>query len=67
MAGSGLVALRYVDRTPAEDHEALMSRLDRFMGEDGRGFLQFPAFRAFLVDRYVDRGEGETVADHEVS
>jgi hypothetical protein len=32
-------------------------------GEDGRGFLQFPAFRSFLVDSYSSRGEGQTVAD----
>jgi hypothetical protein len=59
----GLIALRYLDRAPAEDHEKLMTRLDRVMGEDGRGFLQFSAFRSFLVDRYSSRGEGETVAD----
>ena len=59
----GLVALRYLDRAPAEDHEKLLSRLDTYMGEGGRGFLRFPAFRAFLVDSYVNRGKGETVAD----
>jgi hypothetical protein len=59
----GLIALRYLDRAPAEDHEKLLSRLDRYMGEGGRGFLQFPAFRAVLVESYVNRREGETVAD----
>jgi hypothetical protein len=59
----GLVALRYLDLAPAEDHEKLLSRLDASMGEGGRGFLQFPSFRSFLVDSYLNRGEGETVAD----
>ena len=59
----GLIALRYLDQAPPEDHEKLLSRLDTTMGESGRGFLQFPAFRAFLVNSYVNRGEGETIAD----
>jgi hypothetical protein len=59
----GLVALRYVDHAPEEDHEKLLKRLDKFMGEDGRGFLHFPAFSAFLVETYANRGEGETIAD----
>jgi hypothetical protein len=59
----GLVALRYLDRASAEDQEELLSRLDRFMGEQGRGFLQFAALRPFLVDSYLNRAEGETIAD----
>ncbi len=59
----GLVALRYLDYAPEEDHEKLLNRLDEFMGENGRGFLQFPEFRAFLVETYANRGEKETIAD----
>jgi len=59
----GLVALRYLDQAPEEDHEKLLNRLDKFMGEDGRGFLQFPEYSAFLVESYANRGEGETIAD----
>lgn len=59
----GLVALYYLDHAPATDHDTLMARLDRFMGSEGRGFLQFPAFREFLVDAYANRAAGETIAD----
>jgi hypothetical protein len=59
----GLVALRYLDYAPQKDHEQLLNRLDNFMAADGRGFLQFPAFSAFLVETYANRGEGETIAD----
>lgn len=59
----GLVALRYLDQAPEEDHEKLLNRLDKFMGEDGRGFLHFPEYSAFLVESYANRGEGETIAD----
>ena len=59
----GLVGLRYVDEAPGEDHEKLLNRLDKFMGVDGRGFLQFSEFSAFLVETYTNRGEGETIAD----
>ena len=59
----GLVALRYLDYAPEEDHEKLLKRLDKFMGEDGRGFLHFPEYSAFLVETYANRGEGETIAD----
>lgn len=59
----GLVALYSIDRAPAEDHDVLLSRLDRFMGEEGRGFLQFAAFRPFLVDLYLNRAPDQTVAD----
>jgi hypothetical protein len=59
----GLIALRYLDRAPPEDHEVLLAHLDASMGEQGRGFLQFSAFRVFLVDLYQSRPPGATVAD----
>jgi len=59
----GLIALYSIDRAPAEDHDVLLSRLDRTMGEKGRGFLQFAALRPFLVDLYVKREPEQTIAD----
>ena len=59
----GLVALYYLDHADEPNHEALLTRLDGFMDERGRGFLRFPEFAAFLVDAYEKRAEGETMAD----
>ena len=57
-----LVSLRIVDLAPAGEQQALIDIIDRMMTER-RGFPQFTAFDAFLVDAYRHREKGQTVAD----
>jgi hypothetical protein len=58
----GLVSLRAVDLAPAEDRQALISIVDAMM-TGRRGFPQFAAFDAFLVDLYVHRKPGQPIAE----
>ncbi len=56
----GLVSLRIVDALPAAEQQPLIAAIDAFMTR--RGFLQFAAFDAFLVELYRGREE-RTIAD----
>lgn len=51
-----------VDYVPKEDQEKVMGVIDRTMIK-GRGFLQFAAFRKYLVNLYKNRKPGQTLAD----
>jgi Domain of unknown function (DUF4932) len=57
-----LVSLRYVDFAPKEDLEALFKFRENFMVKR-RGFTKFAEFNRFLIDIYMKRPEGKTVAD----
>lgn len=56
-----LVALYVDDNAPRTAKEPLEAALDRFMGEKGRGFQHFAAFKAALLDLYRKRPAGATV------
>ena len=58
----GLVSLRAVDFVPPGEQQALITTVDDMMTK-GRGFPQFAAFDAFLVELYRRRTPGTTVAD----
>jgi hypothetical protein len=58
----GLVSLRFVDLVPPDEQERLFAIIDASMTR-GRGFPQFAAFDAFLIDLYRHRKAGQTVAD----
>jgi hypothetical protein len=58
----GLVSLRIVDFVPREEQRTLIAVVDRMMTK-GRGFPQFAAFDAFLVELYRGRRPGLTIAD----
>ena len=58
----GLVSLRAVDFVPPAEQPTLIAIIDHMMTKN-RGFPQFAAFDAFLVDRYRHRQAGQTVAD----
>jgi hypothetical protein len=51
-----------VDSVPPEEQQTLITTVDDMMTK-GRGFPQFAAFDAFLVDLYRRRPAGGTVAD----
>lgn len=57
-----LVSLRAVDLAPRDEQAALVGMVDRMMTRR-RGFPQFEAFDAFLVDLYRNRPQGRTIAD----
>lgn len=57
-----LVSLRVVDLAPAAEQATLIGMVDGMM-VNGRGFPEFAAFDAFLVDLYRNRSPGQTVAD----
>jgi hypothetical protein len=61
MMNWGLVSLYLNDRAPEADRDRMIANLDPYM--EGRGFPQFPAFNAFLVDLYRRRPPGTTIAD----
>jgi len=58
----GLVSLLAEDLVPADELPVLVGGVDRMMTLR-RGFPQFEAFDAFLVDLYRGRAAGETIAD----
>jgi hypothetical protein len=57
-----LVSLRFIDLVPREEQPRLFAIIDTMMTK-GRGFPQFAAFDAFLIDLYRHRKAGQTVAD----
>lgn len=57
-----LVSLYVIDKAPEAEHAKMLANLDVYMTEQ-RGFTDFPAFNAFLVDIYRKRAPGTTVAD----
>jgi hypothetical protein len=59
----GLVSLRYVDHAPKAELDTLLRQNERYMGENGRGFIKFPEFNQFLVSLYQGRKPGETIAN----
>jgi hypothetical protein len=61
MMNWGLVSLYLVDKAPAAERSRMIAALDPYMVR--RGFLQFPAFNAFLVELYGSRAPGTSVAD----
>jgi Domain of unknown function (DUF4932) len=58
----GLVSLRVVDLVPGKEQQTLIKVVDDMMTQ-GRGFPEFAAFGAFLVDLYCHRETGQTVSD----
>jgi hypothetical protein len=58
----GLVSLRVVDLVPPAEQEALFTMADDMMTKS-RGFTQFAAFNAFLVDIYRGHPAGRPIAD----
>ena len=57
-----LVSLRVVDLAPRADRKTLIGIVDEMMTAR-RGFPQFAAFDAFLVELYRRRPPGRTIAD----
>lgn len=62
MMNWALVSLYLIDKAPQAHRDKMIARLNPYMAER-RGFPQFPAFNAFLVDLYRKRPAGATVAD----
>ncbi|HEY0112506.1 MAG TPA: DUF4932 domain-containing protein [Allosphingosinicella sp.] len=62
MMNWALVSLYLNDHAPAGERDRLIEALNPMMAER-RGFPQFPAFNAFLVNLYRSRAAGTTVAD----
>jgi len=60
MMNWGLVSLYLNDRAPEADRDRMIANLDPYMQR--RGFPEFPAFNAFLVDLYRRRPPGTTIA-----
>ena len=58
----GLVSLRIADYAPREEQDKMIAGIDTMMTER-RGFPQFKAFDAFLVNLYRSRKPGQTLAD----
>lgn len=58
----GLVALLYNDLAPPDEAKVLIEELNPTM-EEGRGFIRFTEFNAFLLNAYRNRKNGETIAD----
>lgn len=57
-----LASLWYADEAPQGEQAMMIARIDRMM-TGPRGFRQFEAFDAFLLDLYRHRAPGQTVAD----
>ena len=57
-----LVSLRIADLARREDRDAMIASVDRMMTK-GRGFPQFELFDRFLLDLYLNRKPGQTLAD----
>jgi hypothetical protein len=57
-----LVNLRAADLAPKEDQPKMIAAVERMMTE-GRGFPKFAEFDRFLIDLYVNRKPGQTLAD----
>lgn len=57
-----LVNLRAIDLAPKGDQPKMTAAVDRMMTE-GRGFPKFKEFDRFLIDLYVSRKPGQTLAD----
>lgn len=58
----GLESLRFFDYAPPAERDRMIAMVDQTMTR-GRGFPQFSAFNAFLVDLYRTRAAGQTLAD----
>jgi hypothetical protein len=58
----GLVSLYHYDRMNEADRALSRAQVEQMM-VNSRGFRQFVPFNAFLVNRYANRAEGETLAD----
>ena len=58
----GLYDLLVVDYVPVENQEKVIDNIDLTMTK-GRGFIQFPVFRRFLVELYRKRQPGQTLSD----
>lgn len=58
----GLVSLYHYDRMNEADRAVSRAQVERMM-VNSRGFRQFVPFNAFLVDAYVNRAPGQTLAD----
>jgi hypothetical protein len=61
MMNWGLVSLYLADKAPAAERARMIEALNPYMVR--RGFVQFPAFNAFLVERYGERADGASIAD----
>jgi hypothetical protein len=61
MMNWGLIGLYLVDKAPAADLPALLASLEERMAKR-RGFVRFPEFHQFLVEKYRKRAAGVTVA-----
>ncbi len=58
----GLVSLRIMDHAPEKDRQQMIAAVEKMMVES-RAFPRFAEFDKFLIDLYVNRESGETLAD----
>ena len=58
----GLVSLRIMDYAEEKDRAQMISAVERMMTQS-RAFPRFAEFDKFLVDLYINRAKGKTLAD----
>lgn len=61
MMNWGLISLYLADQAPELEREKLIEQVEQIM--ERRGFLRFRDFNKFLVQLYVNRPHGRTIAD----